>query len=75
MGAGKRGENSLIHGDTWKGSSTHYWNYLDQEDYSYWRPCTGGLSAVNANGTQLQRVTSDKLGTDPTMAGGTTVVL
>ena len=29
--------------------STRYWDYLDD----YW-PCTGGLSAVNAIGTQLR---------------------
>ena len=31
--------------------STRYWDYL--EDY---RPCTGGLSAVNVVGTQLRNL-------------------
>ena len=33
---------------TCKGS-THYWNYVED----YW-PCAGGLSVVNAIGTQLR---------------------
>ena len=45
---------------TYKGS-TRYWNYLE----AYW-PCAGGLSAVNAIGTQLP----DKLGTDPMVYDG-----
>ena len=37
--------------DARKGSSTRcYWNYLED----YLRPCTGGLSVVNAIGTHLR---------------------
>ena len=45
----KRGTQKLelVHADTWK-SSTRYWDYLKD----YW-PSAGGLSAVNAIGTQL----------------------
>ena len=43
----KRGPLKLVHGDTLKGS-TRSSNYLED----YW-PCTGGLPAVNAIGTQL----------------------
>ena len=38
----------MVHGDL-KNGSTCYWNYLED----YW-PCAGGLSAVNAIGTQLR---------------------
>ena len=44
----KRGAHQLVHGDTCKGS-TLYWNCLED----YW-PFAGGLSAVNAIGTQLR---------------------
>ena len=50
VGVGKERRASivlLVHGDLQNGS-TRYWNYL-----GYW-PCAGGLSAVNAIGTQLR---------------------
>ena len=45
----------MVHGDTCKGS-TDYWNYPED----YW-PCAGGLSAVNAIGTQLRDLISSGL--------------
>ena len=42
--------------------STRYWNYLED----YW-PCAGGLSAVNAIGTQSRDPIK---GTDPMAYGG-----
>ena len=50
------GADLLVHGDLQNGS-TRYWNYLED----YW-PYVGGLSAVNAIGTQLR---DPILGTDP----------
>ena len=47
VGVGK-GAHQLVHGDLQNGC-THYWNYLE----GHW-PCAGGLSAVNAIGTQLR---------------------
>ena len=38
----------IVHRETCKGN-TRYWNYLED----CW-PCAGGLSAVNAVGTQLR---------------------
>ena len=47
-GCGKREAHNNWSMVTCKGS-TRYWNYLEV----YW-PCAGGLSAVNAIGTQLR---------------------
>ena len=47
VGVGTRGAYYLlVHGDL---KATPVWNYLEV----YW-PCAGGLSAVNAIGTQLR---------------------
>ena len=48
VGVGKKGAHYMVHGVLQNGS-TRYWNYLED----YW-PCAGGLSAVNAIGTQLR---------------------
>ena len=48
---GKRGAHKLVHGDLLGWGSTRYWNYL--EDYLVLL-CAGGLSVVNAIGTQLR---------------------
>ena len=47
-GCGKRETHMNLSMVTYKGS-TCYWNYLEN-----YRPCAGGLSAVNAIGTQLR---------------------
>ena len=62
-GAGEREEHKkMVHDDTGKGS-TRYWNYLED----YW-PCAGGLSAVNAIGTQLRGLINS--GPDPMAVDG-----
>ena len=48
VGVGKERRTLIGHGDLQNGS-TRYWNYLE----NYW-PYAGGLSAVNAIGTQLR---------------------
>ena len=55
----------MVHGDLQNGSSTHYWNYLED----YW-PCADGLSAVNAIGTQLRDPIKLTLLTQWRMYGG-----
>ena len=52
----------LTIGPWWCEGSTRYWNYLED----YW-PSAGGLSAVNAIGTQLRDPIN--LGTDPVEYG------
>ena len=52
----KKGAYSLAYHDRCKGS-TNYMNYLED----YW-PCAGGLSAVNAIGTQLRDPINSGLG-------------
>ena len=54
-----RGAFELVHGDA---KAAPGWNYFEV----YW-PCAGGLSAVNAMGTQLR---DHKLGTDLMAYGG-----
>ena len=49
MGVGKEMHTLIELCETCKDSTRRYWNYLGD----YW-PCTGGLSAVNAIGTQLR---------------------
>ena len=49
VGVGKESRTlQMVHGDLQNGS-TRYWKYLED----FW-PCAGGLSAVNAIGTQLR---------------------
>ena len=53
----------MVHGDLQNGS-TRYWNYLEDYYWSY----AGGLSAVNAIGTQLRDPINS--GLDPMAYGG-----
>ena len=49
VGVGKRGAYLLVHGDLPSAKAAPVPNYLEV----HW-PCAGGLSAVNAIGTQLR---------------------
>ena len=62
MGQKKGAHINWPMGDTWIGS-TRYSSHLE----NYW-PCAGGLSAVNANGTQVRGPI--QLGTKPMAVGG-----
>ena len=45
----------MVHGETSKGS-IRYWNYLGDH-----KPCAGGLSVVNAIGTQVRDPINSRL--------------
>ena len=54
VGVGKERRTKIVHGDTYSTTqkySTRYWNYLED----YWH-CAGGLSVVNASGSQLRDI-------------------